>query len=162
MCFEVNGQHYQSYLERLKTFRTNWIRTQSPESLASAGFFRACEGVDDVQCYSCGIRIYEWESADDPLTEHLRWSQSCKFANLMNEFKIAKGLLDEVFNTLNGFELAANLNGIDYLLKLLENKLQSNEHTQRGEDVAGNTDSGRNVQLGINTLLSHISRHCFK
>lgn len=88
--------HFQSYLERIRTF-TNWpLRVQTPEGLASVGFFRNREGADEVECFSCGIRICDWQPQDDPLSEHLRWSKNCKFANLMKNLNTIEELVENV------------------------------------------------------------------
>lgn len=94
MCFEARAAHlhFKSYLDRIRTF-TNWPRrVQTPEALASVGFFRNKEGKDEVQCFSCGIRIYDWQPDDDPLDEHLRWSKNCKFANIIKNELLEKAI----------------------------------------------------------------------
>lgn len=94
MCLDDREQHFTSFLERLRTFST-WPGVQTPESLASVGFFRTKQYVDEVQCYSCGIRICDWEPHDDPLSEHLRWSSSCRFANLLKSLQTSEELIEK-------------------------------------------------------------------
>lgn len=113
MCLDDRETHFTSFLERLETFR-NWVGVQTPESLASVGFFRTKEGVDEVQCFHCGIRIFDWEPHDEPLSEHLRWSSNCRFAKLLKSIQTSEeliekciGLFDKVF-TLGGADIAGN------------------------------------------------------
>lgn len=81
MCFETHTRVYTCFSDRLLSFK-NWPGVQSPLSLASAGFFYINPD-DDVKCFYCGIRISNWKPSDDPLSEHLRWSKDCVFANLL-------------------------------------------------------------------------------
>lgn len=81
MCIETHSRVYTCFSDRLLSFK-NWPGTQSPQSMASAGFFYINPD-DDVQCFYCGIRIAFWEPSDIPLSEHLRWSKDCVFANLL-------------------------------------------------------------------------------
>lgn len=124
MCFEARAPRFRSFLERLQTFG-NWSRPQSPESLARAGFFRTQNGVDEVKCFCCGIQICDWEPLDDPLSEHLRWSSSCSFANYMKRMQQVEELLE-----LSEFlETAIKIGGV----------FSSNS---AGVDVAGNNTEG--------------------
>lgn len=81
MCFEDISTTLGRFDDRLLTFKS-WRGIQTPESLARAGFFYT-QISDYVQCFYCHIDIGEWQPLDIPLHEHLRWSPSCVFANLM-------------------------------------------------------------------------------
>lgn len=115
MCFDATPTQFTSLKQRLRTFTSNnWSKVQTPESLARAGFFRTQDaGHDDVQCFSCGIRIFDWDPTDEPLDEHIRWSQGCKFANLMQNLKQTRGLIGESTGLLELLEQSAQLNGAD-------------------------------------------------
>lgn len=65
-------------LSRLKSF-ANWDHKNiTKETLALNGFFYT--GLSDiVECYFCGIRIYQWSEDDNVYTEHKKWSPSCSF-----------------------------------------------------------------------------------
>lgn len=144
MCIDARVSHFQSFAGRLKTF-SNWPRVQTPESLASVGFYRPSKsrGVDDVQCFHCGIRLADWDPRDQPLSEHLRWSKNCKFANLVKSLQLTKDLikgsiklLEILGKTITNFnnahpyinyrpEITSRLNNIRNLdvLHIFDNKL---------------------------------------
>lgn len=128
MCFEAPD--FLKYAARLESFK-NWPRIQTPQSLAAAGFFKITQGIDDVQCFYCGIRIYDWLPTDDPLTEHLRWSQHCKFANIINSMLNMNELIDGAL-TVDQFlgELIQN-NACDVIGAVKASK-------DTGSDVVGN------------------------
>lgn len=122
MCTGARTPLLQSFRERIRTFY-NWSRIQTPDALASAGFFRTPDaGADDVQCFYCGIRVFDWEDSDEPLSEHIRWSQNCKFAKLMQTLKQTKTLIKESSKLLN----------------LLEEAAKFDSSSNNGVDVAGN------------------------
>lgn len=66
---------------RLRTFE-GWPSDSavSPERIARAGFF-AVEGAGRlaVQCFSCGVRIVEWDYGDQVMARHRRLSPQCPF-----------------------------------------------------------------------------------
>lgn len=72
------SQRYRALEVRLKTF-DNWPGVQTPDSLARCGFYYTDDG-DMVKCFSCGIRIYDWDPSDEPLAEHIRLSSNCAHA----------------------------------------------------------------------------------
>lgn len=138
MCFDVRTSPFVSYLERLRTFNC-WSRIQTPDSLARVGFFRT-GGLDEVQCFYCGIRIFDWEPHDDPLSEHLRWSSDCVFANLLQHIQTAeevleksKQFLEKVFGSVD----LVSTNSGDATSKTDK----CSDMLFRGKDVAGNTSS---------------------
>lgn len=62
---------------RLKTFDTNWPLTFiSPRILAKTGFYYLGPH-DQVKCYFCKVEISSWESGDNEVSEHSRWSPNC-------------------------------------------------------------------------------------
>lgn len=98
MCLAVIPQYLHFYEHRLETFK-NWPGTQTPESLAKAGFFYLQDN-DEVQCFFCRIRIHKWEPADDPVSEHLRWSKHCAFVDLTSDVQKARDELNMCLNIL--------------------------------------------------------------
>nr|BDT61650.1 MAG: baculoviral IAP repeat-containing protein [Marsupenaeus japonicus endogenous nimavirus] len=67
---------------RKKTFNTWPLEDKDlKERLIEAGFFYTGKG-DHVICFQCGVGIRNWESYDDPLTQHAMWSPSCCFIHI--------------------------------------------------------------------------------
>lgn len=64
---------------RLNSF-TKWPASAQVSTifLARAGFSYAGKD-DEVICFSCKVKIRNWEKGDDPLKEHKKWSAKCKF-----------------------------------------------------------------------------------
>ncbi|XP_069819636.1 baculoviral IAP repeat-containing protein 1-like [Dendropsophus ebraccatus] len=73
----------------MKPMESEQIRLQSftcwpvyaavmPCSLAEAGFYFTGTR-DNVQCFSCGGCLGNWEENDDPWKEHTKWFPECKF-----------------------------------------------------------------------------------
>ncbi|MGL5961636.1 MAG: RING-HC finger protein [Cetobacterium sp.] len=63
--------------KRLETFN-NWnVSFIDKNQLALFGFYYYGPG-DMVKCYFCHVEIGMWEEGDDVLTDHIRWSESCK------------------------------------------------------------------------------------
>lgn len=70
---------YTNRSARLDSFR-NWPihLTQSPEEMASAGFFFT--GTADIcRCYFCGGGLKNWDPDDQPWIEHAHWYPDCPF-----------------------------------------------------------------------------------
>ncbi|KAI4491236.1 hypothetical protein M0802_010332 [Mischocyttarus mexicanus] len=75
---EVDNVNYRFESERLRSFR-NWpVSFLKPEKLAEAGFYYLGEG-DKVKCFECNIEICQWVENDDPMEDHARWSDRCRF-----------------------------------------------------------------------------------
>ncbi|XP_014613191.1 PREDICTED: baculoviral IAP repeat-containing protein 7-B-like [Polistes canadensis] len=75
---EVDNAGYRFESERLKSF-CNWpVSYVKPEKLAEAGFYYLGEG-DRVKCFECNIEICQWAENDDPMEDHERWSNRCRF-----------------------------------------------------------------------------------
>ena len=78
---------YQGYENRLNTFiDRSWPISlyQNEVTLAEAGFFYSGNG-DIVICAFCGIHLYRWLPKDDPLTEHKKFHNICKFVSLFQD-----------------------------------------------------------------------------
>lgn len=75
---EVDNVGYRFESERLRSFE-NWpLSYIEPEKLAAAGFYYLGEG-DKVKCFECNIEICQWVENDDPMEDHKRWSNRCRF-----------------------------------------------------------------------------------
>ncbi|KAK3585123.1 hypothetical protein CHS0354_034254 [Potamilus streckersoni] len=61
---------------RLATFANSGFFTD-PQIFAELGFFYRGQG-DSVSCYECGITLSKWQTDDDPLLEHIRFSTECQ------------------------------------------------------------------------------------
>lgn len=94
-CNSRNSDRYQSCSERVKSFWC-WPGSQRPQSLAAAGFFYLQGNVDTVECFHCGVQVFDWKPFDNPLGEHLRLSKNCTFAKLVNSIQNVKRHLEGV------------------------------------------------------------------
>jgi hypothetical protein len=65
--------------------------------LARAGFFYkpSPDSLDNVQCFSCGIKLDGWEIDDVPIKEHLSHSAGCDWARSFYAGAGAKQQIDE-------------------------------------------------------------------
>lgn len=81
MCVEDCARSVQCFTDRLLTFK-QWPGIQTPSSLAMAGFYYLNRD-DAVRCFYCRIEISNWKPSDTALSEHLRWSKQCAYANLL-------------------------------------------------------------------------------
>lgn len=62
---------------RLKSFENKWPHTFiEARILAKTGFYFIGPS-DQVKCYFCKVEIGRWETGDDAVTEHVRWSPNC-------------------------------------------------------------------------------------
>lgn len=76
-------ERYSSLDARIRSF-ANWPRSsvQSPETLASAGFYY--QNTDDqVLCFQCNGGLRSWQREDDAWFEHARWFPKCEFIQLV-------------------------------------------------------------------------------
>lgn len=71
-------RYYFDIDNRITSF-TGWnISFLNPKRMAEAGFF-FLQRDDTVKCPFCGIEVCNWEKGDDPLTDHIKWSPSCRY-----------------------------------------------------------------------------------
>ena len=79
MAAQNTGLQYKD--NRLKTFTDKGWKSSyhaEPEVLSAAGFiYEGCG--DEVKCVSCHIKLEGWEEGDDPVEEHRRMSERCRF-----------------------------------------------------------------------------------
>lgn len=61
-------------------------KSPSPGDLALAGFYYrpSIEAPDNTICYMCERQLDGWEEEDDPVAEHLKHSETCGWAILMD------------------------------------------------------------------------------
>lgn len=85
---------FRSFTQRLRSF-DGYGGILSPTALARAGFFYVHEDQDTVQCFYCGVRIYQWEQNDDPVMEHLTWGPDCWFADTISHVRDVERQLEE-------------------------------------------------------------------
>lgn len=75
---EVDNIDYRFELARVKSFK-NWpCPWLKPEKLAACGFYYTGGG-DKVKCFECSVEICQWETDDNPMVDHQRWSGKCRF-----------------------------------------------------------------------------------
>ncbi|NXJ11397.1 BIR7B protein, partial [Odontophorus gujanensis] len=78
-CYQLFNSSMRDEARRLRTF-SQWPQS-SPVSawdLAKAGFYFVGPR-DQVQCFSCGGILEDWEPGDCPIVEHLKFFPFCKF-----------------------------------------------------------------------------------
>ena len=78
---------YKSYNKRLSTFFERFwpvSLNQDNFKMAEAGFFYSGFG-DIVICAFCGLSLNKWLPNDDPITEHIKFNQDCKFVRLFQD-----------------------------------------------------------------------------
>ena len=69
--------NFVTFNSRRESFTTWPVQlSQSPDQLASAGFFYTGCG-DKVRCFSGGCGLEMWEAGDDPVLEHRKWYPDC-------------------------------------------------------------------------------------
>lgn len=62
---------------RLRSFGTKWPHTFiDARVLAKTGFY-FIGPYDQVKCYFCKVEVGRWESGDNEVSEHSRWSPNC-------------------------------------------------------------------------------------
>jgi E3 ubiquitin-protein ligase XIAP len=73
-----HNDNYRFESIRLQSYK-NWpCLWMKPERLAAAGFYYTGES-DKVKCFECQIEICQWQSDDNPMVDHQRWSDRCRF-----------------------------------------------------------------------------------
>ena len=98
-------------VDRLETFQ-NWPVKNiiDGKSLAKVGLFYQGDG-DRARCFHCRIVLRHWEPGDDPLKEHLKFSQHCQFAQELLKRQNTTTAADELEH-----RLASILSGNDIQL----------------------------------------------
>lgn len=62
---------------RLKSFKPDWPHSfVTPRVLAKIGFYYIGPQ-DQVRCCFCKVEVCRWESGDNEIIEHSRWSPNC-------------------------------------------------------------------------------------
>lgn len=70
------------YEDRVNSFG-GWSKQLRPnkDTLAPAGFFYTGMG-DKVKCFACGLEVIDWDPADNPWTEHGKFSGDCLYLKM--------------------------------------------------------------------------------
>lgn len=76
MQFVTVSSRIKSFFEWPRGLRVDIAR------LAEAGFYYTGRG-DKTKCFYCDGGLYDWESDDDPWTEHARWYSACPYVRLV-------------------------------------------------------------------------------
>lgn len=86
---------------RLRTFDGWTVSFINKHQLAMLGFYYYGPR-DFVKCYFCGVEVGMWEEGDDVLTDHKKWSPSCKFIRRhhTNNVPINKALFNQILPRL--------------------------------------------------------------
>ncbi|XP_052746946.1 baculoviral IAP repeat-containing protein 7-like [Bicyclus anynana] len=112
MSFHPEYHSYATQSARLNSFKT-WPQDliQSPEEMASAGFFYT--GINDgVICYFCGGKLKDWSREDLPWSEHARWFQFCPYVLLMKGKEYVQRVINESCEITENHERCAHNNKI--------------------------------------------------
>jgi hypothetical protein len=102
------------YEDRLKTFEL-WSPQIQPDKfqLSSAGFYYTGRN-DTVECFSCALRLHQWQKNEDPLTEHREHSKNCLFLKIIGQLKSTNPLQTAWSSWSPGFQNGSNrLGGLD-------------------------------------------------
>ncbi|XP_063981768.1 baculoviral IAP repeat-containing protein 7 [Diachasmimorpha longicaudata] len=85
---------HATYEGRLRTFQ-GWPENlrQTPEMLATAGFYYVASG-DQVRCFHCDGGLHNWETDDDPWTEHARWFPKCGYVAMVRGQEFIRHCVD--------------------------------------------------------------------
>ena len=86
---------YSTLEARLRSFR-DWppALKQEPRQLAEAGFYYIGFS-DQTKCFYCDGGLRNWQSEDNPWTEHARWFSKCSFVRLIKGDEFISKCLDE-------------------------------------------------------------------
>ena len=89
----VKFDDYADVNVRLKTFNS-WppgIKITG-EIMANAGFYYTGQS-DVVVCYACGVVAKDWHAEDEPIVEHIRFRNNCRYVNFIKSEKFIKNAL---------------------------------------------------------------------
>lgn len=75
---EVDHRDYRMEEVRLQSYE-NWpVPFMDPGKMAAAGFYYTGES-DKVRCFECKVEICQWLEGDNPMADHQRWQEQCRF-----------------------------------------------------------------------------------
>lgn len=76
---QIKYPEYRYEINRIHSFK-EWPQALSPkrDDFIDTGLFYTGNG-DKVICFSCGLGLKDWETGDNPLTEHARWTEGCRY-----------------------------------------------------------------------------------
>lgn len=91
----VQYPEYATFLKRLESLNNFPSSLHDKLQLSEAGFFNKTR--DSVQCFYCGLVLFNWLNGDCPFREHAKFSNNCTFLilskgvnfinNVTNNFK---------------------------------------------------------------------------
>ncbi|KAH9508100.1 Baculoviral IAP repeat-containing protein 7 [Bulinus truncatus] len=84
---------YVEHNQRLQSFGT-WPKNHNinPWKLAEAGFYYQGHK-DHVICFSCNVKLCDWEDEEDPWVEHIKFRPECKHVCQKNEENFISAVL---------------------------------------------------------------------
>lgn len=84
LYLEMKSPHHMMHKERLLSFKKNWPKSLKylSEPLSDAGFYYTQTG-DEVECFSCGGALKNWNDGEQPWDEHATWFPKCDFLNMV-------------------------------------------------------------------------------
>ncbi|KAL6246690.1 hypothetical protein RBB50_005997 [Rhinocladiella similis] len=93
MEFSTLEARLASFEPPSKRSKLGWPhKTPTPDELAKAGFYYKPSSAsnDNTICFMCGRFLDGWEADDDPIQEHLKHSNDCSWAILMDAAQSAR------------------------------------------------------------------------
>lgn len=130
---------------RLRTFR-NWPANApvDPRRIAKAGFYYMGQNLE-VQCFSCGGRISEWNYNDKVMTRHRILDPQCPFVRspaLSGNIPISNGQTELTLGTNereeNSFSRSSeSLSSISNSSRILPNQQEMHQEANRLKTFSG-------------------------
>ena len=102
---------YKIYNKRLSAFFERFWPVplnQDNFKMAEAGFFYS-GFADIVICAFCGLSLNKWLPNDDPITEHRKFNQDCKFVRLFQDKNSNTNRINLNYISSSLFNLCKNL-----------------------------------------------------
>lgn len=86
---------YSLEITRYRTFHS-WPKglSQKPVQMAGAGLFYTGQG-DKVRCFYCDGGLKDWQSEDEPWSEHARYFPDCSYVLLIKGEKYVKSIVKQ-------------------------------------------------------------------
>ncbi|KAL4235407.1 hypothetical protein ACF0H5_007043 [Mactra antiquata] len=125
---------YEDVASRVQSFQTNWPYNgdQNPCKMAEAGFFFSPSKTDEVWCFYCGARLWNWEPNDIPLVEHVKIAKKqCAFLQKL----LGYPKIEEILTSLdlkNADESMKSLKAEGYTKTEVENAM---EHFKKTDGI---------------------------
>ncbi|XP_020296122.1 baculoviral IAP repeat-containing protein 7-B-like [Pseudomyrmex gracilis] len=128
------GENYFDSIECFKDWPCSWIK---PERLAAAGFYYMGEE-DKVKCFECKLEISKWETNDNPMADHQRWSRRCRFVENLSYGNVGIGVdsstipkkMDEADEKPTCFMSVSDLDDVTENIRMLNKILSKPKYPQ--------------------------------